>query len=125
MSFSGYHFSPQNSNFQPISSPCTHKLITQILWYTQSIFFFANLTKKMYNFDSFTPDGYCGVDSCHFFYLTIRGRRGQCLCLGGQVLQDLKIPVVHWLETAALVPSLQRNSVPLHVIYALLNTLDN
>ena len=30
--------------------------------------FFANPTKKSrYNFDSFTPDDYCCVRSCHFF----------------------------------------------------------
>ena len=49
-----------SSNFHPFSSPDTHKIITKILQHTKNVFF-ANLTKNRYNFDSFTPDGYCYV----------------------------------------------------------------
>ena len=54
------------SNFQHFSSHGTHKLITKILWHTKK-HFFADLTKKRYNFDSFILDGNCCACCCHFF----------------------------------------------------------
>ena len=35
----------------------------------QKYIFFANLTKNMYNSDSFTPDGYCCFGCCHLFFI--------------------------------------------------------
>ena len=68
-----------NSNleqlFQPFSSYGTHKLITIILWHTKKyLIFFADLMKKRYNCDSFTVNGYCCVDCCHFFILQSKGK---------------------------------------------------
>ena len=40
--------------------------------------FFANRTKNRYNFSSCILDGYYCVGCCHFFCLTISGKRGQC-----------------------------------------------
>ena len=52
--------------FQPFSSHGTQKRITKTLHYIKNIFF-TDLTKNGYNFDSFTPDGYCCVGCFHFF----------------------------------------------------------
>ena len=57
------------SDFQPFSFHGTHKLITKTLRHTKK-YIFADPTQKIgmiflknrYDFDSFTPDGYC-----HFF----------------------------------------------------------
>ena len=63
-------FRPPNhrleQQFQPFLSHGTHKLITKILCHTKNIFL-ANLTKNRYNFDIFTPDGYCCFGHCNFF----------------------------------------------------------
>ena len=62
------------------------------------------MTKKMYNFDSFTPDGYCRVGCCQifFFFGQSKGKRGQCPWLNSQALHVLKILVAHWLKIAVI-----------------------
>ena len=57
--------------------------------------------KNWYNFDTFTSEWMFGC--CHFFYLTIQGkRRGQCPWLKSQVLRVLKILSAHQLKIAVL-----------------------
>ena len=57
----------KSSNFQPFSSHSTHKLISTILQHTKKYIFFLSDKNYRYNFDSFTPNGYCSVGSCHLF----------------------------------------------------------
>lgn len=52
------------------------KLITKILRHTQNYIIFASLIKSRYHFHSFTPEGYCRVACCQFFFLLdyLRGK---------------------------------------------------
>ena len=76
-----------------------HKLITKLLQHAKK-YIFCQSDKNRYNFDSFTLDGYYCVDCCHFFNLTIWGKRGQYPWLSSQVLHVLKILAAHRLQIA-------------------------
>ena len=55
-----------------LSSHGTHKLTTKnSAAHKKMCYFFADLTKNRYSFDSFTLKGYCCVGCCHFFNLTV------------------------------------------------------
>ena len=61
------------SDFQPFSSHGTCKLITKILLHTQKNFFCWSGKRNRYDFDSFTPDGYCYVGCCLIFIWQSKG----------------------------------------------------
>ena len=76
------------------------------MWCDQSMRLFYMTYVFMVQGRAFTPNshlaGYCCVGYCHFFYLTISGKRGQCPGLNSQVLRVLKILVAHQLNIAAV-----------------------
>ena len=61
-----------SSNFQPFSSQGTYKLITKVLQHTEKYISCQPDKKNRYNFDSFTPNGYCCVGCCHFLFDNLR-----------------------------------------------------
>ena len=91
--------------FQTFSSHGTHKLGIKILQHTKKdITFLLIWQKNTYNFDSFTLDGYFCVGCCHFFFNLTNPREKRSVPLT-QVLNILKTPVAHQLQTADLVVS--------------------
>ena len=77
-----------------------------IMWCDQSMRLFYMTYVFMVQGRAFTPNshlaGYCCVGYCHFFYLTISVKRGQCPGLNSQVLRVLKILVAHQLNITAV-----------------------
>ena len=92
--------------FQPSSSHGTHKLITQIMWQTKKYFIF--IWQKIGII--FTQSHQTAIVLAVTFYLTIKGKRAQCLWLNSQVLHVLNLLAAHWLKIAALSHTLPGDS---------------